>query len=85
MSTPPFKILGETLWWECPGCGRNVHLTRTYGLGVMAGADFRCSDDCKLRHCVEWQSPDSDISDAKIYSYDRCTCDMSQLPPIARL
>ena len=78
-----FKRLGNTFWWDCPGCGRKVHTTRKNRPGsTHTGIDFRCSQGCKLRHCVEWAR---ESTDAKIYSYDRCTCDMRQLPLLARL
>lgn len=87
MNTQPFTILGETLWWDCPGCQRKIHKTRqgTVLDGVLTGADFRCSQGCSLRHCVAWESEDSDTNEAKIYSYDPCTCDMKQLPLLAQL
>lgn len=88
MTTQPFKVLNKTLWWDCPECRRKVHLTRRCAFrshNPITGSDFRCSAECKLRHCVVWAHTESDISEAQIYSYDRNNCDLNQLPLLAQL
>jgi len=88
MNTQPFKVLGQTLWWNCPRCRRRVHLTRVLAFrsqNLITGRDFRCSDTCQLRHCVVWPKTESGIGEAAIYSYDRSNCDKSQLPLLAQL
>ena len=90
MNKPPFRVLGETYWWECPACKRQVHMTRRNLLGsLQTGIDFRCSPDCTLRHCIVWPGGTRGMAtfyeETAVFSYDKRTDTSDELPMLARL